>query len=79
MMIAAMAFADERGHVLTPRVGIIWGLAGFIAVHFAPAIGLPPELPGSSAADVGARQDLVVRNSRRNGVGVMVDCIWDVR
>lgn len=56
MMIAAMAFADERGHVLTPRVGIIWGLAGFIAVHFAPAIGLPPELPGSSAADVGARQ-----------------------
>lgn len=56
MMVAAMAFADERGHVLTPRVGIIWGLAGFIAVHFVPAVGLPPELPGSSAADVGARQ-----------------------
>ncbi len=56
MLVAGMAFASERGHVITARSGIIWGLAGFIAVHFAPAIGLPPELPGSSAADVGARQ-----------------------
>ena len=56
ILVAGMALPDERGHVITPRVGIIWGLAGFIAVHFAPSIGLPPELPGSSAADVGARQ-----------------------
>ena len=56
MMVAGMAFASEQGHAISTRSGIIWGLAGFIAVHFAPAIGLPPELPGSSAADVGARQ-----------------------
>ncbi|NTJ41628.1 CbtA family protein [Agrobacterium larrymoorei] len=38
------------------RDGLLWGLAGFTAVMLAPLIGLPPELPGSPAAAVGARQ-----------------------
>ncbi|MBD8685633.1 MULTISPECIES: CbtA family protein [unclassified Rhizobium] len=38
------------------REGLLWGLAGFAAVMLAPAIGLPPELPGSPAAELGARQ-----------------------
>ncbi|MGP4803530.1 CbtA family protein [Agrobacterium cavarae] len=38
------------------REGLFWGLAGFAAVMLAPMIGLPPELPGSPAADLGARQ-----------------------
>ena len=33
----------------------IWGLGGFAAVSFAPAIGLPPELPGMPAADLNSR------------------------
>jgi cobalt transporter subunit CbtA len=33
----------------------IWGLCGFAAVSFAPAIGLPPELPGMPAADLNSR------------------------
>ena len=53
---AVMALADERGAVITPRAGLIWGLAGFIAVQLAPAFGLAPELPGMNAADVTARQ-----------------------
>lgn len=36
--------------------GALWGLAGFLAVSLAPALGLPPELPGMPAADLGARQ-----------------------
>lgn len=36
--------------------GLFWGLAGFAAVMLAPMIGLPPELPGSPAAELGARQ-----------------------
>ena len=56
MFVAAMALADERGHVITPRLGIIWGVAGFITVQFAPSIGLPPQLPGLSAADMVSRQ-----------------------
>lgn len=38
------------------RRGIVWGICGFLAVHLAPAAGLPPELPGSSAAPLAARQ-----------------------
>ena len=56
VLIAGMALAQMRGVVVTPRAGLIWGLAGFVAVHLAPAIGLPPEVPGVAAADVGARQ-----------------------
>ncbi|MGB7316933.1 MAG: CbtA family protein [Planktotalea sp.] len=56
ILLAAMIFAHEKGHVLSARKGIIWGLAGFVAVQLAPAIGLPPELPGTPAAEVGPRQ-----------------------
>lgn len=38
------------------RRGALWGLAGFAAVNLAPALGLPPELPGAAAAELGARQ-----------------------
>jgi cobalt transporter subunit CbtA len=41
---------------ITPRNGVLWGLAGFLAVHVAPAAGLAPELPGMPAADLVARQ-----------------------
>jgi cobalt transporter subunit CbtA len=33
----------------------IWGLCGFAAVSFAPAMGLPPELPGMPKTDVNSR------------------------
>ncbi len=38
------------------RWGMLWGLGGFAAFHLAPAIGMPPELPGAAAGDLGARQ-----------------------
>ncbi|MEK6712296.1 MAG: CbtA family protein [Nitrospinota bacterium] len=38
------------------RVGVLWGLAGFAAFSLAPALGLPPELPGAQAAPLGQRQ-----------------------
>jgi cobalt transporter subunit CbtA len=57
ILLAAMVFAAEKGRAsLTPRAGLIWGIAGFIAVQLAPAIGLPPELPGTPAAEVAPRQ-----------------------
>lgn len=36
--------------------GVLWGLAGFLTFNFAPALGLPPELPGAAAGELGARQ-----------------------
>jgi cobalt transporter subunit CbtA len=38
------------------REGLLWGVAGFACFSLAPALGLPPELPGSVAADLAARQ-----------------------
>ncbi len=56
ILVAAMAMATQRGEVVTARKGIVWGIAGFVAVHFAPGFTLAPEVPGVAAADVYARQ-----------------------
>jgi cobalt transporter subunit CbtA len=56
LMVAGFAIADRSGHRLTPRSGLVWGLAGFLAIQLAPAVGLPPELPGTVAADLVSRQ-----------------------
>lgn len=56
VLLALMALAEERGAIITGRTGLIWGIAGFVAVHFAPGFSLAPEVPGVAAADVTARQ-----------------------
>lgn len=57
VMVALMALAETRGLTrITPRQGLVWGVAGFVAVQLAPAIGQPPVLPGSIGAEVGPRQ-----------------------
>lgn len=45
-----------RGRPVDLRRGLLWGLAGFAVFTLAPALGLPPELPGSLAAELGERQ-----------------------
>ena len=52
-LLAAMTLAGVR---IDARMGLAFGVAGFIAVALAPALGLPPEIPGSGAAELGARQ-----------------------
>jgi cobalt transporter subunit CbtA len=44
------------GRAIDAREGLLWGIAGFAAFALAPAFGLPPELPGSVAADLFVRQ-----------------------
>ncbi len=36
--------------------GLLWGAGGFASFALAPAVGLPPELPGMAAADLMGRQ-----------------------
>jgi cobalt transporter subunit CbtA len=52
-LLGAMALA---GVGISARTGLAFGVAGFIAVALAPALGLPPEIPGSGAAELGDRQ-----------------------
>jgi cobalt transporter subunit CbtA len=56
ILVAAMGMAADRGHAINARNGLIWGIAGFVAFQFAPALSLPPEVPGVAAADVAERQ-----------------------
>jgi len=53
LLVAGMAW--RRGP-LSWRGGAWWGLAGFVAFSLAPAIGLPPELPGTAVAPLFPRQ-----------------------
>jgi len=38
------------------KQGLMWGLAGYASFALAPALGLPPELPGAETAALAARQ-----------------------
>ncbi|OYX42472.1 MAG: hypothetical protein B7Z02_12260 [Rhodobacterales bacterium 32-67-9] len=56
LLMAGFALAAQLGQEVRARDGLLWGLAGYAAFHLAPAMGLPPELPGSAAADLTDRQ-----------------------
>jgi cobalt transporter subunit CbtA len=45
-----------KGKPIDGRRGLLWGAAGFTAASLLPALGLPPELPGTPAADLLDRQ-----------------------
>lgn len=59
------------GLEITARNGLIWGLGGFVALQLAPALGLPPELPGMPAADLVARQVWWVGTALATGAGIL--------
>ncbi|MEE2997994.1 MAG: CbtA family protein [Pseudomonadota bacterium] len=44
------------GRPINGRGGVLWGVAGFAIISLAPALGLPPEVPGAKAAALGDRQ-----------------------
>ncbi len=51
MLLALMSQVQCQGFTqLSVSKGVLWGLGGFVAVFVAPAIGLPPEIPGIEAA-----------------------------
>ena len=56
LLVVGFALAARYGIPVTARDGLLWGIAGFVAVQLAPSAGLAPELPGSAAADLTARQ-----------------------
>jgi cobalt transporter subunit CbtA len=53
LLVAGFAL---RGRAIGWREGLLWGMAGFAVFTLAPSLGLPPELPGTPAGPLGARQ-----------------------
>ncbi len=54
LLMAGVSMAS--GVSVTFSTGLVWGAAGWMAVQFLPALGLPPELPGFPYVDLAARQ-----------------------
>jgi len=68
LLSAALSLGSETDW----RSGLQWGLGGFAAFSLAPAIGLPPEPPGTAAAELYARQVWWVGTAVATAVGLMM-------
>lgn len=68
LLLAAVMLALRREP--TPRDGLAVGISGFLAVVLAPAVGLPPELPGMGAAPLALRQSWWLMTVAASGVGL---------
>lgn len=68
-LLLTAAFA-LHGRPVDGRRGALWGLAGFAVFSLAPAFGLPPELPGTMAADLSARQGWWLATVGATGIGL---------
>jgi predicted cobalt transporter CbtA len=52
----AASLRPESAKRLDWRHGLRWGAAGYVVFFLAPALGMPPEIPGQAAAPLGERQ-----------------------
>lgn len=69
-LLLSAAYALRRR--VTWQQGILWGLAGFIAVNLAPALGIPPKLPGEAVGDIGDRQVWWIATAILTAAGIAV-------
>jgi cobalt transporter subunit CbtA len=58
------------GKPVNGRQGVIWGIAAFTAFMLAPSLGLPPEVPGSMAADLVSRQSWWIPTAVGTAIGL---------
>jgi cobalt transporter subunit CbtA len=52
--------------------GAVYGLAGFLVFFAAPGLGLPPELPGTAAAELGIRQEWWAMTAAATAIGLFL-------
>lgn len=75
-LVVAVGFALMLAGLYTLRAptrtsqGLLWGLAGYATFVLAPTLGLPPELPGTAAADLAQRQMWWVGTAASTAVGI---------
>lgn len=75
-LVVAVGFALMLAGLYTLRApsrtsqGLLWGLAGYATFCLAPTLGLPPELPGTAAADLVQRQVWWIGAAASTAVGL---------
>jgi cobalt transporter subunit CbtA len=70
--VAALSAIGRTEHVSWPGIA----LTGFAAFCLAPALGLPPELPGMQAADLEARQFWWISTAFATSAGAGLILVW---
>lgn len=65
-----LAVQVASGVTPTARAGLAWAAAAFTATGLAPALGLPPELPGSAEVDLVSRQVWWLATAAATGGGL---------
>jgi cobalt transporter subunit CbtA len=65
-----LAVLLASGVTPTARTGLAWAVGAFVATGLAPALGLPPELPGSAAAELFSRQIWWIATVAVTGLGL---------
>src|ERR1700743_1474325 len=66
LLAGMLASGDE----ITPKKAFGWALAAFVATGLAPSLGLAPELPGSAAGPLLARQVWWVGTAISTGIAL---------
>lgn len=75
-LVVAVGFALMLAGLYTLRAptktsqGLLWGLAGYATFVLAPTLGLPPELPGTAAADLASRQTWWIGTAASTAAGL---------
>ncbi|WP_073522150.1 CbtA family protein [Pseudomonas fluorescens] len=75
-LVVAVGFALMLAGLYTLREptrtaqGLLWGLAGYVTFVLAPTLGLPPELPGTAAADLTLRQTWWIGTAASTAAGL---------
>ena len=75
-LVVAVGFARMLAGLYTLRAptrtaqGLLWGLAGYATFVLAPTLGLPPELPGTAAADLTLRQTWWIGTAASTAAGL---------
>jgi cobalt transporter subunit CbtA len=69
----------QRNRNMSWAQGSLWGLSGFAVLFVAPAIGLPPEIPGMVAAPVEYRQAWWVLTVLSVAIGLGIVAFTPVR
>lgn len=70
-LILSGVFALHPGlPTVDAAAGVLWGAAGFAVFMLAPALGMPPAVPGAAAAELGARQGWWLATAAATAVGL---------
>jgi cobalt transporter subunit CbtA len=68
--LVLLGFMVFRGGPIDARTGLLWGVGAFFAFSLLPSLGLPPELPGTPAAEIVSRQTWWLATAGLSAVGI---------